>query len=147
MGLDLHQQPRPSPRPAVSPEMQRSLELLQLSKPELIKEIEQELQENPALEIIYEPAPEDAIGQHPATRKTTGFIESSWETDADGKDEETSESDEPAAQKNTSAGLLRPPPESLAHFLLKQLRLTRLTPQGDKDRNRNRRQPRRGRLP
>ena len=128
MGLSIQPQTKMSQKPAMSLEMQRSLKLLELSKPELIQQILQELEGNPALEIVEESTPEDSMAAITDLKNDSDSSESSWESGSERDDEETSESDEPVQPKKPSAGLLQPPQESLTDFLLKQLRLTRLTP-------------------
>jgi RNA polymerase sigma-54 factor len=130
MGLDLSPQSKPSPQPAINPGMQQSLEILQLSKPQLIQQIYQELDSNPALEIEYGSSNDDldqeVIGQQNVVPMFDPPTEKEFYDDDD-KAPKLDFSKNPKEYQNDSS--CHPPPETLADCLLHQLGECRLTPE------------------
>jgi RNA polymerase sigma-54 factor len=61
MALEFRQQLKLSQQLVMTPQLQMAIKLLQLSRLELIDTIRQELDANPVLEEIQEPAPEDSV--------------------------------------------------------------------------------------
>jgi RNA polymerase sigma-54 factor len=62
MALELRQQLKLTQQLIMTPQLQMAIKLLQLSRLELLDQIHQELQENPALEEVQESAPEEQAG-------------------------------------------------------------------------------------
>jgi RNA polymerase sigma-54 factor len=130
MGLGLSPQPKPSPQLTISPENLQSLEILELSKPELIQKIYQELDSNPELEIEYESSSDDldqeVIGQQNVVPLQDPPTEKEYYDDEDKapKLDFSKNSDQ-----NTTEPWNHPPSETLADSLLHQLGECRLTPE------------------
>jgi RNA polymerase sigma-54 factor len=133
MGLDLSPHPKPSPQLTISPENLQSLAVLQLSKPELIQMINQELEINPALEIYVNLDPEKQTSSSNECKEDDPtdlcseldlFYSELNLSEEDGRPPETGEPLIP----ETDPPLSDTRPDSLSLSLLKQLRMARLTP-------------------
>jgi RNA polymerase sigma-54 factor len=128
MGLDLSPQPKPSPQPTISPGMHQSLEILQLSKPELIKQIYQELDSNPALEIeegsSNDDLDQDVIGQQNVLPLSDPPTEKEFYED---EDKAPNLDFSKNSNQNTTESSHHSPPETLTERLLHQLCECRLT--------------------
>ena len=86
MGLSIHTQTKISQKQTIGIEMQKSLEILQLSKTELIQRIYEELDSNPTLQIIEESATEDPINDILGLKSELVSSESTSGTDPDADD-------------------------------------------------------------
>ncbi len=74
MALELRQQLKLSQQLIMTPQLQMAIKLLQLSRLELMDTVTQELEENPALEEITEPADAASLDEEPAASEETSEI-------------------------------------------------------------------------
>jgi RNA polymerase sigma-54 factor len=128
MSLVPSTQPKPSLKPTINPEMQRSLEILQLSKPELIQEINQELEMNPALEIYQNPKPEKLTNNSHEQEIDDYPADFYKNLDLNEKDMRTPETGEPS-EPEPPTPLPDTRPDCLSLSLLKQLHMASFTPE------------------
>ena len=128
MGLSIHTQTKISEKQTIGIEMQKSLEILQLSKTELIQRIYEELDSNPTLQIIEESATEDPINDILGLKSELVSSESTSGTDPDADDFGQLEFENSfPPKKPIESSYLYQPREKFADHLLKQLRLTSAT--------------------
>jgi RNA polymerase sigma-54 factor len=130
MAISISPQSKISQKQTIGFEMQKSLEILQLSKTELIQRINDEVEANPTLEIIEESITDDPINDIPELKSELVSSESTAAADPDENEVGQFEFENSSPPKKPiESSYLYQPREKLSDHLLKQLRLTSATQQ------------------